>query len=87
MARKLAIDDQAVAHAVINQLLAEDEIAPAFDNADTITVAEHLIDAADIEYLPRARRLTLSFDLSGEPGPEPDLDEPIPLVPAPPAGD
>lgn len=79
MARKLAIDSQIVAFTVVAQLLSEEQISTAFESADTITVAEHLLEAADIEYLPRARRLTLSFDLSGEPAGQ---DEPVPYVPA-----
>lgn len=89
MARKLAIDSQAVAYAVLENLLAESAVEPCFENQDVNGVADHLITAADVEYLPRARRLTLSFDLSGEPsGESADLDEPVPYVPvddAPPA--
>lgn len=81
MARKLAIDGQAVAYAVLENLLAESVIEPCWDNQDVNGVADHLITAADVEYLPRARRLTLSFDLSGEPGESADLDEPVPFVP------
>lgn len=81
MARKLGIDSQAVAYAVIGDLLAElgrDAIGIALDAQDTNGITNHLLEAADVEYLPRARRLTLSFDLSGE---SPDPDEPIPYVP------
>lgn len=86
MARKLAIDGQAVAYAVLEALLAESAIEPCWDNQDINGVADHVITAADVEYLPRARRLTLSFDLSGEPstsGEAQDLDEPVPFVPVP----
>lgn len=85
MARKLAIDSQAVAYAVLEDLLAEDEIAIYWENQDVNGVAHHLLDAADLEYQPRARKLILTFDLSGEPT-KPYVDnEPMPYVPADPA--
>lgn len=68
MARKLAIDSKAVAYAVIEELMAEPETEPMWDNQDSNGIAHHLLDAADVEFQPRARKLILTFDLSGEPG-------------------
>lgn len=80
MARKLAIDSKAVAYAVLEDLLNEDATEQMWESQDSNGIAHHLLEAADVEYLPRARRLTLSFDLSGELG---DPDEPIPYAPTP----
>lgn len=90
MARKLAIDSKAVAYAVLEDLLNEDVTGPMWESQDSNGIAHHLLEAGDVEYLPRARRLTLSFDLSGdadEPGPGDRRfvgadDEPVPYVPA-----
>lgn len=68
MARKLAIDSKAVAYAVVEELLNEPETEVLWDNQDSNGIAHHLLDAADVEYQPRARKLILTFDLSGEPG-------------------
>lgn len=85
MARKLAIDEKAVAYAVLEDLLAEDEIAICWENQDVNGVAHHVLEAADLDYQPRARKLILTFDLSGEP-PKPFVDdEPVGYVPADPA--
>lgn len=81
MARKLAIDSKAVAYAVLEDLLNEDATEPMWESQDSNGIAHHLLEAADVEYLPRARRLSLSFDLSGDAA---DPDEPIPYVPAEP---
>lgn len=91
MARKLAIDSQAVAYAVLGDLLAEldgDTIGIALDGQDTNGITNHLLEAADVEYQPRARKLILTFDLSGEPAqpdqpaedvqPLPQADEDVP---------
>lgn len=69
MARRLGIDEKAVAYAVLEDLLGEDEIAICWDNQDVNGVAHHVLEAADIEFQPRARKLILTFDLS-DPGPE-----------------
>lgn len=93
MARKLAIDGQAVAYAVLEQLLGEDEIAICWENQDVNGVAHHMLEAADLEYQPRARKLILTFDLSGETADPPRTefvdDEPVGYVPsdAPPQAD
>ena len=68
MARKLAIDSKAVAFAVIEELLAEPETEVLWENQDSNGIAHHVLEAADVEYQPRARKLILTFDLSGEPG-------------------
>ncbi|MET9313810.1 hypothetical protein ABZX12_18515 [Kribbella sp. NPDC003505] len=68
MARKLAIDSKAVAYAVIGELLAEPETEILWDNQDSNGIADHVLQAADVEFQPRARKLILTFDLSGEPG-------------------
>lgn len=86
MARKLGIDGQAVAYAVLERLLAEDAIVPCFENLDCNGVADHLISAADVEFQPRTRKLVLTFDLAEPkeaPATEPFVDdEPVPYVPA-----
>lgn len=79
MGRKLGIDSKAVAYAVLEDLLNEDATEQMWESQDSNGIAHHLLEAADVDYLPRARRLTLSFDLSGDL----DSDEPIPYVPAP----
>lgn len=66
MARKLAIDETAVAQAVLVTLLNEDQLESALEAFDTVAVAEHVLDAAEVEYKPTARKLVLTFDLSGE---------------------
>lgn len=68
MGRKLALDGAAVGQAVMVTLLAEPEVEPCFNSSDITGVAEHILDAADVEFQPRARKLILTFDLSGEPG-------------------
>lgn len=82
MARKLAIDEKAVAYAVLEDLLGEDVIAICWENQDVNGVAHHVLEAADVEYQPRARKLILTFDLSGEPTKPYVDDEPVPYVPA-----
>lgn len=85
MGRKLGIDGQAVAYAVIENVLTEDATNTLWDNADVIGIAHHLIEAADVEFQPRARKLILTFDLA-EPDEQPAAafvdDEPVPYVPA-----
>lgn len=66
MARKLAIDSQAVAYAVLEDLLSEEALHLSWENQDVNGVAHHVLEAADVEYQPRARKLILTFDLSGE---------------------
>lgn len=68
MARKLNLDGAAVGHAVMVTLLSEPEVEPCIDNSDVVGIADHLLDAAEVEFQPRARKLILTFDLSGEPG-------------------
>lgn len=91
MARKLGIDGKAVAYAVIEGVLTEDATNMLWDNQDAVGIAHHVLEAAEVEYQPRARKLILTFDLS-----EPDEpatpngyvgvdDEPVPYVPAEPA--
>lgn len=80
MARKLAIDSKAVAFAVIEELLAEPETEVLWENQDSNGIAHHVLEAADVEYQPRARKLILTFDLSGEPG---SLEVPRDLTPDP----
>lgn len=85
MARKLGIDGQAVAYAVLETVFTEDATNTLWDNCDVIGLAHHLIEAADVEFQPRARKLILTFDLSepDEPAAAPYVDdEPIDLVPA-----
>ena len=87
MARKLAIDSKAVAFAVIEELLAEPETEVLWENQDSNGIAHHVLEAADVEYQPRARKLILTFDLSGEPGsldvpPIVDVELPGPTNPA-----
>lgn len=66
MARKLAIDETAVAQAVLVTLLSEDELEAPLEALDLASVAEHILEAAEVEYKPTARKLVLTFDLSGE---------------------
>lgn len=81
MARKLAIDSQAVAYAVLENLLGEPILEPCWDNQDVNGVADHILSAADVEFQPRARKLILTFDLSGEPTtPAPEPGQPGYLV-------
>lgn len=80
MARKLAIDSKAVAYAVLESLLAEPDIELCWENCDSNGVADHVLQAADVEYQPRARKLILTFDLSGEPG---SIEVPRDLTPMP----
>lgn len=69
MARKLAIDDKAVAYAVLEELFGEDELMGVWQGGTAPSIAaHHLLEAADFEFQPRARKLILTFDLSGEPG-------------------
>lgn len=77
MARKLAIDSKAVAFAVVEELLAEPQIEACWDNQDSNGVADHILQAADVEFQPRARKLILTFDLSGEPA---DPVAPTPVI-------
>jgi hypothetical protein len=65
MARKLAIDETAVAQAVLVTLLSEDQLEAAIEALDLVSIAEHVLDAAEVEYKPTARKLVLTFDLSG----------------------
>lgn len=65
MGRKLSIDETAVAQAVLTSLLNEDQLETAFEAFDTTRIAEHVLDAAEVEYKPTARKLVLTFDLSG----------------------
>lgn len=78
MARKLAIDEKAVAQAVLTSLLNEDQLETYFEAFDTTSIAEHLLDAATAEYKPTARKLVLTFDLSGDattPAPRAGLED------------
>lgn len=71
MARKLAIDGQAVAYVVLEELLGEDKLRGVWAGPSgslPSVVAHHVLEAADVEFQPRARKLILTFDLSGEPG-------------------
>lgn len=85
MGRKLGLDGQAVAYAVLEQVLEEQVIADCWVSGSKPSyVADHLLRAADVEFQPRARKLILTFDLSDpdeKPAPYVD-DEPIALVPA-----
>lgn len=80
MARKLNLDGAAVGHAVMVILLEEPEVEPCLNSCDVAGIAEHLLDAAEVEFQPRARKLILTFDLSGEPG---SLEVPRDLTPMP----
>ena len=89
MARKLAIDSKAVAFAVIEELLAEPETEVLWENQDSNGIAHHVLEAADVEYQPRARKLILTFDLSDPdqtPAPAERFvdDEPVDFVPVAP---
>jgi hypothetical protein len=66
MARKLAIDETAVAQAVLVTLLSEEELEAPLEALDLVSVAEHVLAAAEVEYKPTARKLVLTFDLSGD---------------------
>lgn len=86
MARKLGLDGQAVAYAVLEQVLEEPVIQDCWVSGSKPSyVADHLLRAADVEFQPRARKLILTFDLSDpdEPAAAPYVDdEPIELLPA-----
>lgn len=95
MGRKLGIDNHAVAYAVLEGLLAEDATGPMWDSQDSNGIAHHLLEAAEVEFQPRARKLILTFDLAepdDNPGPTDGTayvggtafvdDEPVPYVPA-----
>lgn len=84
MARKLGMDGQAVAYAVLEGLMNEDALNAAWDSCDSIAITHHLIEAAEVEFQPRARKLILTFDLAepDEPAAPYVDDEPIDLVPA-----
>lgn len=91
MARKLGLDGTAVAYAALSDLLCESSTEILWENQDSNGIAAHLLEAADVEFQPRTRKLILTFDLSGEapppaPAPAPYVDdEPVPYVPAEPA--
>jgi hypothetical protein len=80
MARKLAVADVAVAQAALTTLLCEQEAADAMEAIDASRLSEFLVEAADVRFQPTTRRLTLTFDLSGDapaefqaaPVPDPD---------------
>ncbi|MGZ0150682.1 hypothetical protein ACXJJ3_26730 [Kribbella sp. WER1] len=84
MARKLGVDGQAVAYAVLEGLMNERGTLPMWESQDSNGIAHHLLEAADVEYQPRARKLILTFDLS-----EPDDpwagagNEPVAYTPVP----
>ena len=89
MGRKLGIDGQAVAYAVLEGLLAEDVTEPMWENQDSNGIAHHVLEAAEVEYQPRARKLILTFDLSDPdqtPAPAERFvdDEPVDFVPVAP---
>jgi hypothetical protein len=89
MARKLGMDGQAVAYAVLEGLLNEPETEPMWDSDDSNGIAHHLLEAAEVEFQPRARKLILTFDLAepdDAPAPYVD-DEPVPYVPGDPTED
>lgn len=90
MGRKLGLDGQAVAYAVLEQILEEPVIQDCWVSGSKPSyVADHLLRAADVEFQPRARKLILTFDLSDpdDPGPTDGKayvgvdDEPVPFVP------
>lgn len=85
MGRKLGIDSKAVAYAVLEDLLNEDVTEPMWESQDSNGIAHHLLEAAEVEFQPRARKLILTFDL-GEPddpwaAPGVQVDQPVPYVP------
>lgn len=96
MARKLGLDGQAVAYGVLEALLGESALDGCWLGGGTSQsiVAHHLLEAADHEYQPRARKLILTFDLAepDDPWKPPGVqqpataeyvdDEPVPYVPA-----
>lgn len=86
MGRKLGLDGQAVAYAVLEKVLEEPVIQDCWVSGSKPSyVADHLLRAADVEFQPRARKLILTFDLSDPDEPTYKAttdDEPIGLVPA-----
>jgi hypothetical protein len=90
MGRKLGIDSKAVAYAVLEDLMNEEAVEPCWESRDSNGIAHHLLEAAEVEFQPRARKLILTFDLA-EPEEAPAMtyvgadDEPVPFVPAEPA--
>lgn len=87
MGRKLGLDGQAVGYAVLERLLTEDALEPCWESQDSIGIAHHVLEAAEVEFQPRNKKLVLTFDLSEPdetPAPaEPFVDdEPVPYVPA-----
>lgn len=84
MPKPVALDTGVIAFATLVKILDQPIVMDAMEVPDVDLVAQHLLTYAEPEYKPTARKLVLTFDLSGSIEQETDsgpVDPPLSALP------